>query len=256
MIEVVKGGLILDLGVRGFLPASLVDIRRVHDLDEFMGTDARAARSSSSTAAATTSCSRAAPCSRRSARRCARQILDRLQPGRRRRGQDLEHRRLRRLRRPRGHRRPDPHLRALLEPRQPPVRGARDRRRRSRSRCSTSIATASASRSVSSRPRRIRGSSVVEHLPGRRRASRVRVTKVVTFGAFVEILAGVEGLVHISELADHHVENPREVVSQGDDVNVQDPRDRRRAPSPVAQPQAGRGGRPDCAQPSRRRRWR
>src|SRR5262249_45917757 len=42
----------------------------------------------------------------------------------------------------------------------------------------------------------------------------------VTFGAFVEILPGVEGLVHISELAQHHVENPREVVSQGQPVNV------------------------------------
>src|SRR5205085_11359416 len=41
-----------------------------------------------------------------------------------------------------------------------------------------------------------------------------RVTKVVTFGAFVEILPGVEGLAHISELAQHHVENPRDVVSQ------------------------------------------
>src|SRR5919199_375943 len=38
VIEVVKGGLIIDLGVRGFLPASLVDIRRVPDLDEYMGT--------------------------------------------------------------------------------------------------------------------------------------------------------------------------------------------------------------------------
>jgi small subunit ribosomal protein S1 len=47
-----------------------------------------------------------------------------------------------------------------------------------------------------------------------------RVTKVVTFGAFVEILPGVEGLVHISELAQHHVENPREVVAQGQPVNV------------------------------------
>src|ERR671914_746550 len=47
-----------------------------------------------------------------------------------------------------------------------------------------------------------------------------RVAKVVTFGAFVEILPGVEGLVHISELARHHVENPREVVSQGQAVNV------------------------------------
>src|SRR6202035_4504087 len=37
VIEVVKGGLIIDLGVRGFLPASLVDIRRVPNLDEYMG---------------------------------------------------------------------------------------------------------------------------------------------------------------------------------------------------------------------------
>jgi DNA-binding HxlR family transcriptional regulator len=37
VIEVVKGGLILDLGVRGFLPASLVDICRVPNLDEFLG---------------------------------------------------------------------------------------------------------------------------------------------------------------------------------------------------------------------------
>src|SRR5205823_8339584 len=47
-----------------------------------------------------------------------------------------------------------------------------------------------------------------------------KVTKVVTFGACVEILAGVEGLVHISELAPHHIENPREIVEQGDQVKV------------------------------------
>jgi small subunit ribosomal protein S1 len=46
------------------------------------------------------------------------------------------------------------------------------------------------------------------------------VTKVVTFGAFVEILDGVEGLVHISELAAHHVENPREIVQPGDELRV------------------------------------
>jgi small subunit ribosomal protein S1 len=46
------------------------------------------------------------------------------------------------------------------------------------------------------------------------------VTKVVAFGAFVEILPGVEGLVHISELADHHVENPSEVVEPGSKLNV------------------------------------
>ena len=47
-----------------------------------------------------------------------------------------------------------------------------------------------------------------------------RVTKVVTFGAFVEVMEGVEGLVHISELAQHHVENPREIVDPGDTVRV------------------------------------
>jgi small subunit ribosomal protein S1 len=47
-----------------------------------------------------------------------------------------------------------------------------------------------------------------------------KVTKVVAFGAFVEIVPGVEGLVHISELAEHHVENPGEVVSPGDQVWV------------------------------------
>ena len=46
------------------------------------------------------------------------------------------------------------------------------------------------------------------------------VTKVVAFGAFVGSLPGVEGLVHISELAEHHVENPSEVVAAGDPVQV------------------------------------
>ncbi len=46
------------------------------------------------------------------------------------------------------------------------------------------------------------------------------MTKVVAFGAFVEILPGVEGLVHISELADHHVESPSEVVEPGTKLNV------------------------------------
>jgi len=47
-----------------------------------------------------------------------------------------------------------------------------------------------------------------------------KVTKVVAFGAFVEIVPGVEGLVHISELAEHHVESPSEVVSPGDEVRI------------------------------------
>jgi small subunit ribosomal protein S1 len=44
-----------------------------------------------------------------------------------------------------------------------------------------------------------------------------KVTKVVAFGAFIEIVPGVEGLVHISELAEHHVETPGEVVTPGEE---------------------------------------
>jgi 4-hydroxy-3-methylbut-2-enyl diphosphate reductase len=46
------------------------------------------------------------------------------------------------------------------------------------------------------------------------------VTRTVDFGAFVKLEDGVEGLVHISQLADHHVANTEEVVSSGQQVNV------------------------------------
>src|SRR5207248_1799660 len=45
------------------------------------------------------------------------------------------------------------------------------------------------------------------------------ISNIVDFGAFVD-LDGMDGLIHISELAQHHVDHPREVVSQGDTVNV------------------------------------
>ena len=47
-----------------------------------------------------------------------------------------------------------------------------------------------------------------------------KVTKVTDFGAFVEIEPGVEGLVHVSEMRDEHVENPRDVVTEGQEVDV------------------------------------
>ncbi len=46
------------------------------------------------------------------------------------------------------------------------------------------------------------------------------VVKTLDFGAFVEILPGKEGLVHISELADHHVEAVNDVVKEGDKIRV------------------------------------
>lgn len=47
-----------------------------------------------------------------------------------------------------------------------------------------------------------------------------KVTKIVPFGAFVEIGNNVEGLVHISEMARGHVEKPEDVVAVGDDIQV------------------------------------
>jgi small subunit ribosomal protein S1 len=47
-----------------------------------------------------------------------------------------------------------------------------------------------------------------------------KVTKLTNFGVFVGLEDGLEGLLHISELADHKVENPEEVVKVGDDIEV------------------------------------
>ncbi len=47
-----------------------------------------------------------------------------------------------------------------------------------------------------------------------------RVTRLVNFGAFIEIKPGVEGLAHISQLADYHVKHPSEIISEGDEVEV------------------------------------
>lgn len=47
-----------------------------------------------------------------------------------------------------------------------------------------------------------------------------RVVSVLDFGAFVEILPGKEGLVHVSEMADAHVNKPSDMVKEGDHVNV------------------------------------
>jgi small subunit ribosomal protein S1 len=46
------------------------------------------------------------------------------------------------------------------------------------------------------------------------------VTKLVPFGAFVRVDDGIEGLVHISELAERHVDIPEQVVSVGEEITV------------------------------------
>jgi small subunit ribosomal protein S1 len=60
-------------------------------------------------------------------------------------------------------------------------------------------------------------------IPGRYHPGLVvngKVTKLTNFGVFVELEPGLEGLLHISELADHKVENPEEVVKVGDPIEV------------------------------------
>ncbi|MEY3576210.1 MAG: 30S ribosomal protein S1 [Actinobacteria bacterium] len=47
-----------------------------------------------------------------------------------------------------------------------------------------------------------------------------RVTKIVPFGAFVQVGDGIEGLVHISEMSTHHVEAPEQVVTPGEELWV------------------------------------
>ena len=217
VIEVVKGGLILDLGVRGFLPASLVDIRRVQDLDEFMGTELRSKVIELNRSRNNVVLSRRAVLE--DERKEMRQaILDRLNPGDVVDGQisnivdfgafvDLDgmdglihiselswsH---------------VNHPSEVLEIGQDVKVKVLDIDR-DRQRISLGL------KQTQSDP----WQQVIENY-NEADVVEGRVTKVVTFGAFVEILPGVEGLVHISELAQHHVENPREVVSQGDAVNV------------------------------------
>ncbi len=217
VIEVVKGGLILDLGVRGFLPASLVDIRRVQDLDEFMARELRCKVIELNRSRNNVVLSRRAVLE--DERKEMRQaILDRLSPGDVIEGQisnivdfgafvDLDgmdglihiselswsH---------------VNHPSEVLDIGQTVQVKVLDIDR-DRQRISLGL------KQTQSDPWQqvldsYREDDVVEG----------RVAKVVTFGAFVEILPGVEGLVHISELAAHHVENPREVVAQGQAVNV------------------------------------
>ena len=244
VIEVVKGGLILDLGVRGFLPASLVDIRRVQDLDEFMGKTLRCKVIELNRSRNNVVLSRRAVLEEE--RKEMRQaILDRLSPGNIVKGtisnivdfgafvdldgidglihiSELSWSHVN-------------HPSELLDIGQEVQVKVLDIDRE-RQRISLGL------KQTQSDPwQQVIDSydegDVVEG----------RVTKVVTFGAFVEILPGVEGLVHISELAQHHVENPREVVSQGETVRakiIEMDAERRRLSLSLKRVEQGEGVRP------------
>ncbi|MCD8047082.1 MAG: S1 RNA-binding domain-containing protein, partial [Clostridiales bacterium] len=48
----------------------------------------------------------------------------------------------------------------------------------------------------------------------------VKVVKLMTFGAFAEVVPGVDGLIHISQIADYRVEKPEDELQEGDVVDV------------------------------------
>jgi small subunit ribosomal protein S1 len=217
VIEVVKGGLILDLGVRGFLPASLVDIRRVHNLDEFMGQTLECKVIELNRSRNNVVLSRRAVLEEER-KEVREQILGRLEPGQVVEGKisnivdfgafvDLDG-----------------------------IDGLIHISELSWSHVNHPSEVVSIGDDVRikvldidrDRQRISLGLKQTQEDPWQRVISTHRsgdvlegtVTKVVAFGAFVEILPGVEGLVHISELADHHVENPSEVVEPGSKLNV------------------------------------
>jgi small subunit ribosomal protein S1 len=217
VIEVVKGGLILDLGVRGFLPASLVDIRRVHNLDEFLGQPLECKVIELNRSRNNVVLSRRAVLEEER-KEVREQILGRLEPGQVVDGKisnivdfgafvDLDG-----------------------------IDGLIHISELSWSHVNHPSEVVSIGDTVRikvldidrNRQRISLGLKQTQEDPWQRVVSAHRpgdvlegtVTKVVAFGAFVEILPGVEGLVHISELADHHVESPNEVVHPGAILNV------------------------------------
>jgi small subunit ribosomal protein S1 len=217
VIEVVKGGLIIDLGVRGFLPASLVDIRRVPNLDEYLAQTIECKVIELNRSRNNVVLSRRAVLEEQR-REDRERILDRLQPGMVVDGTisnivdfgafvDLD-----------GidglihiselswsHVNHPSELLNIGDTVNVKVLDIdRDRQR---------ISLGLKQTQEDPWQRVVDTYNVGDELEG-------KVTKVVTFGAFVEILDGVEGLVHISELAQHHVENPREIIQPGDDVKV------------------------------------
>lgn len=50
--------------------------------------------------------------------------------------------------------------------------------------------------------------------------ANVRVVKLMTFGTFAEVVPGVDGLIHISQIADHRIDKPGDVLSEGQMVDV------------------------------------
>lgn len=217
VIEVVKGGLILDIGLRGFLPASLVEMRRVRDLDPYIGQELEAKIIELDKHRNNVVLSRRAYLEEtQSAVRS--DFLHQLQKGQVRKGvvssivnfgafvdlggvdglvhvselswKHIDH--------------PSEVVAVGDEVTVEVLDVDLDRER-----VSLSL------KATQEDPWRVfaRTHAVGQIVPG-------KVTKLVPFGAFVRVEEGIEGLVHISELAQRHVEVPDQVVNVGEEVMV------------------------------------
>jgi len=217
VIEVVKGGLILDIGLRGFLPASLVDLRRVRDLHPFVGTELEAKIIELDRNRNNVVLSRRAFLEE-SQSEGRKSFLQSLQKGERRKGtvssivnfgafvdlggvdglvhvselswKHVDH--------------PGEVVAVGQEVEVEVLDVDLERERVSLSLKATQEDPWKEFERTSTAGSVISG----------------QVTKLVPFGAFIRVAAGIEGLVHISEISHEHVDSPESVLSVGDEVQV------------------------------------
>ncbi len=217
VIEVVKGGLILDIGLRGFLPASLVDMRRVKDLNQFLGRALEAKIIELDKNRNNVVLSRRAYLEKQKSTE-RKEFLENLEKGSKHTGtvssivnfgafvdlggvdglihiSELSWSHV-------------DHPSEILQVNQEVAVEILDVDLE-RERVSLSLKKAQEDPWEKLAKEQPAGSTV-----------HGKVTKLVPFGAFVEIAPGVEGLVHISELAWEHIEFPEEVVSVGEEVDA------------------------------------
>jgi small subunit ribosomal protein S1 len=217
VIEVVKGGLILDIGLRGFLPASLVDLRRVRDLQPFVGRTLECKIIELDKNRNNVVLSRRAYLEE-TQREQRDEFLANLKPGEVRHGvvssvvnfgafvdlggmdglvhvSELSWKHV-------------DHPSSVVQVGDEVTVQVLDVDL-SRERISLSL------KATQQDPWQefADGHQVGELVYG-------RVTKLVPFGAFVQVGEGIEGLVHISEMAGHHVEAPEQVVTPGEELWV------------------------------------
>jgi small subunit ribosomal protein S1 len=217
VIEVVKGGLILDIGLRGFLPASLVDLRRVRDLQPYIGTELECKIIELDRNRNNVVLSRRAFLEE-SQSEGRKKFLENLQKGERRKGTvssivnfgafvDL------------GGVDGLVHVSELSwkhvdHPSEVVAVGQE---------VEVEVLDVDLERERVSLSLKATQEDPWKEFERKYKAGEVisgQVTKIVPFGAFVRVAQGIEGLVHISELSHDHVDAPESVVSVGDEVQV------------------------------------